>query len=414
MKTKKTIIQYILPTIVSLFILGDLFSISLFQYVDEVLEVLSIIWLSYAVINKRNTNFFICLIAMFIIGVCGNIFSQYQRSIMMILEDYVLVLKFPIVFIALMDYVKYKKLDVEKSINYLYKLFCCLSIIIFFDCLYKYITIGGRVTFYKNEYAGTAGIFSFLFSYFIYSKNKYEKKKIRLHIYIFLIINFLVALMTQSTISQVMYIIVFGYAFYDNHIHPYLKGNYFLYFISIVGIFCVAYVSYDKILAYFTVSDAPRYLFFSNGFKLANTYFPFGVGLGLFGGSIAEKYYSPVYYTLGFNNIWTVRKDGGFLIDTFFPTIIGEFGYIGTIIYLLMLFKCYKYIFGKRLRLNFNRVVLLAFLLGGLTSNFLNSSIGMTIIILFVIINQKEVIYQKKIIINENDKKTMYYGAKTL
>lgn len=81
----------------------------------------------------------------------------------------------------------------------------------------------------------------------------------------------------------------------------------------------------------------PRYLFFYYGGKTANTYFPFGSGFATFGSDQAARNYSRLYYQYGFNSLFGMNtKDGSFLSDTFWPMAIGQFGWIGSILYILI------------------------------------------------------------------------------
>lgn len=73
---------------------------------------------------------------------------------------------------------------------------------------------------------------------------------------------------------------------------------------------------------------------------VATDYFPLGSGAGTFGSSpSADIYYSPLYVTYGVSTLyggtWYNRT---FLIDTFWPKIIAEYGWIGLFAYLTMWF----------------------------------------------------------------------------
>ena len=57
------------------------------------------------------------------------------------------------------------------------------------------------------------------------------------------------------------------------------------------------------------------------------------------------------------------------------------------LILIFILISCYKNISGVKNNINFNRIVLLAFLVSGFTSNFFNSAIGTCFAVSFVIFN---------------------------
>ena len=92
-----------------------------------------------------------------------------------------------------------------------------------------------------------------------------------------------------------------------------------------------------QIQTYLMNVNAPRYLFFYYGGKTANTYFPLGSGFATFGSDQAARNYSRLYYQYGFNSLFGMNtEDGSFLSDTFWPMAIGQFGWIGSILYILI------------------------------------------------------------------------------
>jgi len=105
--------------------------------------------------------------------------------------------------------------------------------------------------------------------------------------------------------------------------------------------------------AYFTEqaqTDVARTLFFVNSLNLALSNFPFGSGLGSFGGVAAKVFYSPVYYEMGFNNIYGLEPDAHLLgrdyrVDTLMPHYLGELGFFVSAIYLLVFFLPFYRIF---------------------------------------------------------------------
>ncbi|KQW88413.1 hypothetical protein ASC94_23580 [Massilia sp. Root418] len=73
----------------------------------------------------------------------------------------------------------------------------------------------------------------------------------------------------------------------------------------------------------------PRTVLYLDGFHLANTYFPFGTGFGKFGGDAARMYDRSVYEMLGYSTrYWWYRQDL-YLLDTYWPNLFAETGWIG-------------------------------------------------------------------------------------
>lgn len=89
---------------------------------------------------------------------------------------------------------------------------------------------------------------------------------------------------------------------------------------------------------YLIQDSTPRAFMLRNGISLAKKYFPFGAGLGTYGSSIAFKFYSPLYYDFGYNLIWVLAPVTGTVAnDNFWPMMLGQFGLLGTILFLLIL-----------------------------------------------------------------------------
>lgn len=76
--------------------------------------------------------------------------------------------------------------------------------------------------------------------------------------------------------------------------------------------------------------EHPRAQIFSGAWQIALEYFPFGSGLGTFGGAGAEKFDTSLYEHLGFKNYWWYGKED-FLMDTYWPNSIAETGIFGAI-----------------------------------------------------------------------------------
>ncbi|MDZ7870851.1 MAG: hypothetical protein U5L02_16895 [Rheinheimera sp.] len=82
---------------------------------------------------------------------------------------------------------------------------------------------------------------------------------------------------------------------------------------------------------------APRALFLNTSLSIANDFFPFGSGLGTFGGVVAANSDSDFYYKYLIAYEWYYQY-GWFLTDTYWPKFIAESGYIGSIFYFYFCF----------------------------------------------------------------------------
>lgn len=89
---------------------------------------------------------------------------------------------------------------------------------------------------------------------------------------------------------------------------------------------------------YFTnIESTARTTMTIDSMALALAAFPLGVGLGRFGSAVAASNYSPLYDELGYTRVYGMGpgERGGFLTDTFWPSILAEAGFLGMLFYLI-------------------------------------------------------------------------------
>lgn len=80
--------------------------------------------------------------------------------------------------------------------------------------------------------------------------------------------------------------------------------------------------------------EHPRAQIFSGALFVAQQYFPFGTGLGTYGGAGAEKFDQSLYQHLGFAYYWWYGKQD-YLMDTYWPNSIAESGFMGAVALLI-------------------------------------------------------------------------------
>jgi hypothetical protein len=90
-----------------------------------------------------------------------------------------------------------------------------------------------------------------------------------------------------------------------------------------------------QVSTYTSSSTTARARLYTTGERIASANFPLGVGFGRFASYTSRIYYSPVYQQYGLNTIWGLsRRYPQFIDDTSWPSVIGETGYGGFVIYL--------------------------------------------------------------------------------
>ena len=78
--------------------------------------------------------------------------------------------------------------------------------------------------------------------------------------------------------------------------------------------------------------------------KIANNNFPFGSGFASFASSMSNTYYSPLYYTYDLNEVWGLGGGNyyAYISDTFWPTVVGQFGWFGLLVVFMMFVQLIK------------------------------------------------------------------------
>ena len=93
-------------------------------------------------------------------------------------------------------------------------------------------------------------------------------------------------------------------------------------------------VAWEQIYFYFIElsGESARSVLTSTAIEIMRDYFPIGTGFGTYASASAMEHYSPVYYMYGINQIWGLSEDfRAFGSDSFWPIIIGQTGFIGTL-----------------------------------------------------------------------------------
>lgn len=78
---------------------------------------------------------------------------------------------------------------------------------------------------------------------------------------------------------------------------------------------------------------------------IGRDHFPLGVGFGQFASPVSSDCNSNVYHLYGIDRIWGLtgdKTDVNFMYDTFWPMILGETGFLGTFLYILILYFAFS------------------------------------------------------------------------
>lgn len=172
------------------------------------------------------------------------------------------------------------------------------------------------------------------------------------------------------------------------------KGGVFrtfiLIFASIIGLFIVGRESFEL---YFVSTTSARSTLFRYGLVSFFNRFPFGYGFGTYGSYAASNYYSSLYYQYGFNNVYGLSYEfRSFLTDNYWPMIFAQFGFVGTLLTISLLFLVFSYFVKKTKNnpaLNVSVYTLIGFMFVNSTasSSFVHYSAIAQIFLLFCVVN---------------------------
>ena len=102
---------------------------------------------------------------------------------------------------------------------------------------------------------------------------------------------------------------------------------------------------------YVEIEGSARNILTRDSLLLANQHFPMGTGFGSYGSSMAAQFYSRLYINLGYYR-YTAQgmseENGDFLSDTFWPIVIAQTGWIGTVSFVMALLSMITYIIRSR------------------------------------------------------------------
>ena len=106
----------------------------------------------------------------------------------------------------------------------------------------------------------------------------------------------------------------------------------------------VMVLAWGEIQSYYLYNtEASRLLLTKTSLQIAKDLLPLGSGLATFASSFSKRPYSPIYQKYGLSEIWGLSMETGQDIsDTFWPMILGQFGIIALIAYLIFVFNIFK------------------------------------------------------------------------
>lgn len=331
--------------------------ITFLKYTDEIICVIGVIYLIFNMVMKKkkidkgDSKILLILSLVVIIGILGNMFYDVEKNIYYIIIDIVSTTKALIVYVFAKNYLtKETAKQVTRSLLIFSKIF------IIFSAIFSVLSQSVDLDMVGEKRFGIKG-FNFIFPYqhvlaiylmsfvlFIAINSKDNSKTIKKYV----LIAFISQIMTTKGPSIIWCaLIVLLFKYYDKN------KKISKLFIFVITAICIVLGQY-QIKNYFLNENAPRALLLKYGIITALKFKPIGAGFATYGSDSAIKDYSKLYIEYGFNKLYGMNENNGiFLNDNYWPTLLGEFGFIGTI---LMMYV-YYYLFRKFQQINCNKYV---------------------------------------------------------
>ncbi len=351
------------------------------SYFDEVLGIVSILVVAY----KWNKLYYHDFRALFLLGITmalglfSNLYHGLHWSWFSVAVDVLTQVKLIFCFMA----VRYFLSEREKQIviNYIAPIARLYFIFAFIFAIYTQIFNTGMHEEFRYGLKTYRFIFHFSHQYttisffmigaIISATNIAPKKK---NFYIFIgTISIFFALKSPALIYTVSYVFLFYY------FKKYQRLN---YKIIVPLILALLAASTYQIQTYLLNEGAARRIFIDYGIKTANHFFPLGSGFATYGSAEAAKHYSILYVKYKFYTHWGMGEgdNGMFLYDTFWPSVLGQFGWIGFVLFgysYINIFKSVQRSKADYAKKAYIYAMFIQYMVHAMGSSILASSIGL-------------------------------------
>lgn len=317
--------------------------IKMFNYLDEGLFLFSILFLIIEIlkksqpIKKRYLFVAIMLFIIILIGFISDLIWDYNANWIVVIKDIVAFSKMPVIFIAF-SYINDRDDNTHRlDVAYVCSKICilimsaCAIVSMFKDIGMSYDIRKGILSYKFIFLHPTFMVYALAVMLSVLVAHGIKKGD---YVYHALCIFMLILSMRDKAFAFV--ILYFLILFIIPNAKK-LKVRYVI--MAFLGAFLV---SYKKIIEYFNFSWSPREALYVTGIEIANRCFPFGSGLGTFASNLSGEYYSKVYELYDtFNKPGVSPNDYVDLGDAGFSYYYAQFGWIGLLLFILILIAIY-------------------------------------------------------------------------
>ena len=313
------------------------------------------------VICKNNKKILVSVLALIIIGIIGNLKTDYQTMIPA-LKDAVCVLKGIITYVFIPLCLSNLNLDeylttMNNHLKFITGLvFLTVIANLLFDIFpYYEIRFGiksQQIFFTHPTYLASFSVIIII----LLSVNLREHKENKKYIILMLLV-----LASTLRFKSIAFIPIYMYLYYIVFIRQRKLQ------LLDIGILCVLGGAFaiSQVMEYFNNPDWARNVLTMNSLNIAKDNFPIGTGFGTYASWASGESYSNIYYDYNISTTWGISPDFyEFIADTFWPMIIGQFGVLGLGIYIYILLRIYKNIINNdNLDYYFGQILALLYLI---------------------------------------------------
>lgn len=381
--SKEKILKLIIILLILDLALTNMYEIFIFQYTDEIVTLISLIYIELRFLlgkyEKDDFKLIAILNLLIFIGIISNIFSGISDNKYAITMDIISLCKIYICFLMakLISHTSKIKFRSKEFIVITSKLLIYISFI--FGCIniFTDINMSNGVRYgirsfcfiFRNE-GRYALVIAVCVALILFSNQK-NKKNIK-----YILLGSVDILFSTKAVGFIIPIVFLGLCLMTNSKSK--KKVSLVKFIPII-IIVICSMGY-QINEYLNDINSPRMRLIINGVNTAISYAPFGSGFATYGSDMARRFYSPLYIQYGFNSMYGLSQESDLCLnDAHLAMIIGQFGFVGFLFWIYM----YNLIFKQLVRKTTNGLskfwimgIFFSLIFGSIGTGTTRSSIG--------------------------------------
>lgn len=326
-------------------------------YLDEIFEIIMLGLIGCGILMKRYTLTDMKVLGLslilLLVGLLGNVLFEYQTQVYIVALDIIATFKGIIYFYGIKA-INFNEEQIKNIISRVYNIFYLIvKIMVPFALLNLFVDIGMSndivfgirgFTFVDTGEGNLALAFYPIVTCLVCKiamDHNFDKEKIKESLIIMII--WCATLRSRSIGFAVLFAVLAYYLLLKNKKQ---KSKIKFWHLGLAGAILL-FVAKDKIFFYFGNTETARYNLIKYGLVTLKRFFPIGSGFSTYGSDMAFKNYSKLYREYDFNSVFGLAEDDGkFSNDGIWGEIFGQFGFVGTIIFIaifsIMFWNIYK------------------------------------------------------------------------